>query len=33
MQVNNENDLILAVVVATMLFFLMVAFIVSYFII
>jgi two-component system NarL family sensor kinase len=33
MKVNNENDLIMAVVIATILFFLMVAFIVSYFII
>ena len=32
MKVNNENDLIMAVVIATILFFLMVSFIVSYFI-
>ena len=32
MKINNENDLIMAVVIATILFFLMVSFIVSYFI-
>ena len=33
MKVNTESDLILAVVIATILFFLMIAFIISYFII